>query len=436
MDSREREFELDLTGSDPELPQEFCDKQYIRVYLASALTGREVDRDFDDRVRGAIKEVLSKVTLHRVPYLFKYQVYDPAEFTSPGSTHEPKEVYYIDFKELVSSDFALFYLNAASLGMGIERQVAAMASIPSSRINRKESEVSRMFQGAFGDSLFKLEFDAIDELTFKLGNAIARSGPELLDKAIRRRQVIGMLKDHKTPRRIFRKRVSLNISIETLARETGIQPFWWEKVQRDESGLLAASTFTPMIFFQLAEILQGRWETSEEGIPSFCADSGLRQTQKASLDNLYDAYVCRETPLPDELLLSLWQIYQRQIREINKNLWENDKVVSKEEWIVSIDEHEKAYRKEHEKDRLVQVLGLNIKELKNPDSSSLDSLTEILADKTRLSDQTIIRLWKHYKKNVKKKKAARSPSSGEDGNLRQYSVEDWRDLFNLLHLND
>jgi len=160
---------IDLPERNFEMPNEFKERPYIRVYLASALTGRDQEeKDFDDKVRAAIRDVFSKATCQKVPYMVKYQVYDPEEYTAPGSHHTPEEVYHIDFTELVGSDFALFYVNAASLGMGIERQIAGMGGISSAWICSEAKEVSRMFQGSFGGSMFTVKFVSIEELSLKL----------------------------------------------------------------------------------------------------------------------------------------------------------------------------------------------------------------------------------------------------------------------------
>lgn len=416
---------IDLPGTNSMLPEEFKDRPYIRVYLASALTGREEEKGSDNEVRGAICEVLSKASVQGEAYVIRYEVYNPAEHTSPGTTHPCEEVYLIDFKELVASDFALFYLNAGSLGMGIERQIAAMGGMPAAWICPKKEQVSRMFQGAFGGSLFSVEFDVVDELSLKLGNAIAQYGSEIFAKARRRREIIRQLQCQEIPKRIFRKRVSLNITNRQLARETGIQPFWWEQLQRDGSGLLAATTFTPIIFFQNAEILEGRWEISESGFPFFHVESDLGQAQKTSLDNLYDAYISRPERVDDDVLLGMWAEYHWHAGQTGDTLWKNGEVVSKEEWLRRIGECEK--------NTVIRVVQLDSAQLPDTHRRSLDSLYVFLGHPKRISDENLRRLWRHFKKDIEEKEAAR----GEDkSKLGPYSVEDWRNLFNRLHFHD
>ena len=130
MSEIEDVFQVDLPKPGSQMPEEFKDRPYIRVYLASALTGRDEEKGFDDEVRGAICEALSKSSVRCEANVIKYEVYNPAEHTSPGSRHRCEEVYHIDFKELVDSDLVLFYVNAGSLGMGIERQIAATGGVP------------------------------------------------------------------------------------------------------------------------------------------------------------------------------------------------------------------------------------------------------------------------------------------------------------------
>lgn len=356
MSETEDVFQVDLPKPGSQMPEEFKDRPYIRVYLASALTGRDEEKCFDDEVRRAICEVLSKSSIRGEAYVIKYEVYNPAEHTSPGSPHCCEEVYHLDFKELVSSDLALFYVNAGSLGMGIERQISSIGGIPAGCICTKKEEVSRMFQGVFGGSLFNINFDVVEELKLKLSDEVAKFGPEILDKAHRRRKAIQEMQANEIPKMIFKRRIVLNMSNENLARETGIQPFWWEKVQRDASGLLAAATFTPILFFRNAVTLQAGWEISEIGIPSLRADNKLGQTEKVSLDNLYEAYVCREDLVDDEVLLSLWEEYHHQDGQNGDTLWENGKVVSKEEWLVRIKEIETTIHERCEKNRIIRLL--------------------------------------------------------------------------------
>jgi hypothetical protein len=302
MDNPENKFELDLPGSYPEIPLEFRCKPYIRVYLGRALTGREVDKDFDDKVCGAIKYVFSKVTLYIVPYIFEYEVYDPAEFTAPGSFHKPEQVYHIDFVELVRSDFALFYVNAASLGVGIERQISGMGGIPTAWISREVEEVSRMFQGSFGGSLFVVKFCSIDELKLKLASEISKFGPELYEKALRRRKIVHSLQKAKIPQLLFKRRIFLNIATEHIARETGIGGYWWTQIERDPSGLIAGATFTPILSCQLREILQAGCGMSDSGFPHFNLENNLGEIEDKSLDNLYAAYSSREEITDDEVV--------------------------------------------------------------------------------------------------------------------------------------
>jgi transcriptional regulator with XRE-family HTH domain len=236
------------------------------------------------------------------------------------------------------------------------------------------------------------------------------------------------------PKMIFKRRIVLNMSNEDLARETGIQPFWWEKVQRDASGLLAAATFTPILFFRNAVTLQAGWEISEIGIPSLRADNKLEQTEKVSLDNLYEAYVCREDLVDDEVLLSLWEEYHQQDGQNGDTLWKNGKVVSKEEWLVRIKEIETTIHERCEKNRIIRLLQFDLKILPDIHRTSLGNLYVFLGEVNRISDENLLRLCKHFKKDIAKSIAARD---GDESNLRPYSVKDWRHLFKQQqHLND
>ena len=107
-------------------------------------------------------------------------------------------------------------------------------------------------------------------------------------------------------------------------------------------------------------------------------------------------------------------------------MWKEGKPVSKEEWLTRIEERER-------KRRVVQVLKLDFKKLPDIHRRSLETLCVFLGEITGISEKNLSRLWKHFKKDIEQKEAAR----GEDvSELRPYSVEDWRNLFNQLYLDD
>lgn len=392
--------------------------------MASALTGRESEKKFDDEVRAAICEVFSKASVRGEGYVIRYQVYNPAEHTAPGSSHRCEEVYHIDFRALVESDFAMFYLNNGSLGVGMERQIAAIGGVPAGWICHKEKQVSRMFQGAFGGSLFHVEFQVVEELKRKLADEVAKVGPEIVDKARRRKQAMETMQANEIPKKIFKRVVVLDMNIEELAKETGIQPFWWEKILRDESGLLAAATFTPILFFRNAEALTAGWGISEIGAPQFRADNKLGQAQESSLDNLYEAYVCRERPVEDEVLLDAWREYVERRKISSEPLLES--TVSKEEWLRRIEERERS--------RFCEMLGVDPGKVSKVEKESLDNLYDFAVLRAQpVSDKSRRKLWDHVTKHTRERKAAARQG---DGQGQPYSVEDWRKVFNQLRLDD
>jgi hypothetical protein len=418
--------EVDVPGRGSKMPDEFKDKPHIRVYLASALTERDSAKEFDDEVRTAICDVFSKASVQSDGYVIKYDVYNPAEHTAPGSYHRCEEVFHIDFKELVRSDFAMFYLNDGSLGVGMERLIAAIGGVPAGWICQKEKKVSRMFQGVFGGSLFHVEFEVVEELKGKLADEVAKFGPEIIDKARRRRQAIQTMQASEIPRKIFKRVVVLDMNTEELAKETGIQPFWWQSVMRDPSGLLAAATFTPILFFRNAEALAAGWEISEIGAPTFRADNKLGQAEEFSLDNLYDAYVCRDRRVEDELLLGLWREHVERTKVSAEPLLESGEVVSKEEWLTRIQEREKS--------RFLEMLGVDPGKVSKVEKESLDNLYNFaISGAHPISDVSSRKLWHHVNKHTRERKAAAREG---DGQRQPYSVEDWRKVFNQLHLDD
>lgn len=426
----EEKFVLDLPPQKFETPEEFEEQKYIKVYLASALTGRKEQEAFDNKIREAIIEVFSKVTVLKLPYLLQFKVYNPADHTSPGSTHSSEEIYHIDFQELVRSDFALFYVNAPSLGVGIERQIAAFASVPSSVVRQDIQEISRMFQGTFGGSLFNIKFASQEELKIKLSNEIAKYGPELLEKVRRRRKIILELqKKNQTPKLIFMRRVFLQMKLGDLAKETGVEPFWWAQLQRDKSGLIAAATFTPILSCQLREIINAGCGFSDSGFPHFNIENNLGTVKNKSLENLYEAYVSRNKVTSDVIVLLVWKEYNKKFKDKEQDLLEGSNTISKEEWLQRF--------REQEKTALIKMLGTDHNEMSDIKKESFNNLyllseSESVA-KRPLNPKTVSTLWNKFNKHIENQmRAARK----HPRKLKPYTIQDWRKAFDELTFND
>jgi hypothetical protein len=90
------------------------------VYIGCSLTS-------DDRFgcRAAVLEIA-----HDVFSTNGFDVYNPSRFTSPGSPHQPTEVYTIDYLNVVGCDLVFFIHSQTSLGLGLEGQIGSDHLIP------------------------------------------------------------------------------------------------------------------------------------------------------------------------------------------------------------------------------------------------------------------------------------------------------------------
>jgi len=418
-------FELDLPPRQPEPPTEFKENPCIKVYLASALTGREGQDGSDGRIRKIIREVFEKAECLTPPYHVRYIVYDPADVTRPGTRHRPEEVYHIDFKKLVESDFALFFLNSPSYGVGVERQIAAIASVPVAWQCPDGNDVSRMFEGTFGESLFSITFRSEEELKLKLVNAIAHGGPRIFEKARRRRQIVEDLKSPKIPRSVFTRRIFLGVAIERVADETGISAYWFRELERDRDGIIAAATLTPILFHQLCRTLNGRWGFSSDGVPRFAdaEDGKMGPVERISLENLYEAYVSRATITDDKIILRAWKKQVNATQQRGKTLL--DEPVTAQEWVSRFQEEDKR--------QMAVALEVAYEKLSKIEKRSFDNLFAYCSSlQSNPNMKNVLSLWNTFQKDFKR----RHRSAARKDALKPLSPEDWRDRFNKMPLDE
>jgi len=419
---------IDLPEENFDMPTEFKQDPFIRVYLASGLTGREIHKKLDDRIRSVITEVLEKSRYNGL----QYKVYDPERYTGTGSPHSSKEVYRIDFEKVVEADLVIFYLNAPSWGVGYEGQIAAGATIPKILVYPESQKVSRMVLGDFNPVLFSVEFKSEADLAPRFSHKLNVFGKEIIDMASKKRRVFNSHTTIGLAKFIFCRRVRLGKTIDVIARETAIEAHWITMVQLDSR---KAAMLTWIQLQRIAEAIQAELGSNENGVVYMREkdEEHLEQSMKQSLDNLYEAYVSYSKVVDDGVLLILWGEYSEHFHSINDTLWKIDSAISKEDWLEKFEQREKAICEEREKSRVVCLLGLDAKKLPETHRKSLDNLCTFLGEVNQISEQNLQRLWKNFKKDNEDKSAARG---GNATKMRVYSVEDWRNLFNGLHLQD
>ena len=427
MGKAEKIGPIDLPKENFEMPEEFKQDPYIRVYLASGLTGREDHKKGDNRIRSVITEVVEKSRYNG----FQYKVYDPERYTGIDSPHSSEEVYRIDFEKVVEADIVIFYLNAPSWGVGYEGQIAAGATIPKILVYPKSQNVSRMVLGDFNPVLFSVEFESEADLAPRFSHKLNVFGKEIIDMASKKRRVFNSRTTMGLAKFIFCRRVRLGKTIDVMARETAIEAHWITMVQLDSR---KAAMLTWIQLQRIAEAIQSELGSNENGVVYMREkdEEHLDQPMKQSLDNLYEAYVsCGK--VVDRVLLILWGEYSEHFHSSNNTLWKIGCAISKDDWLEKFEQRERSIREEHEKSRVACVLGLDAKKLPETHSKSLDNLCTFLGEVNQISEQNLKRLWKHFKKDNEDKSAARG---GDVTGMQPYSIEDWRNLFNSLHLHD
>jgi len=291
------------------LAHERFDPPFFNIYLASALTGRtEEELRHDADTRAVITDVLE-----HYDYLGLFcQVYDPAKSSAPGSGHSSEEVYMLDHGQTASADLVVFFLNSPSLGVGLEAQIAADASTPRIIIRPHGECVSRMFLGAFNPTLADIEFENMQDLRKKLGNAIGDICGELYIHVPTRRGVMRDIAGCAMHRFIFTHRVFQDIPVEYLAKTTGIRLHWLTELERDPK---RCATLTMIQIELIADVLDAEIKINKQGrIQMAPKETGsiLDPVAKESLDTLHDYVSSREKPLSDDCVRTEWQRYYEE----------------------------------------------------------------------------------------------------------------------------
>jgi hypothetical protein len=247
-------------------------------------------------VRKAAREILGNV----------FDVYDPGDNTSPGTVHTAEEVYLIDHSRTIGADLVFFHVRSPSLGVGIESQIAADATIPRVVARPEGAAVSRMFSGVFSPTVAEIEYADIEAFRAKLIQAL----PDIVEKArasrtirapMKRVILAGML-----GRGVMKSRILKQMPIRRLAELCDIREHFLSELERKDE---VAACLTNMQALRLAHALDATVFLSKSS-SSFEPPTVLDEAQKDSLDYLVAWVIKREDedtrPIPDAHLLALW----------------------------------------------------------------------------------------------------------------------------------
>ena len=273
-----------------------CDR--LVAYLAGPLTGVSSD---DQALCRAIR------TSSRTVLSARFRVYDPADYTAPGSSHTADDVFAKDHARTTTSDLVFFHLISPSLGVGIESQLAADATIPRVVAYPKGRQVSRMFEGLFNPTVARIEYLDANDFEQQLRHhlpAIARSTQISSSK---RRPILAHIKNGRCGEEMFKSRVLLKLGLPELAAATDIKECMLRRLEQDNT---VAATITCVQLTRLAGELKATVSLDVKGGPTLHGPTGepdVPDVQVRSLNTLYECLKARrQSWLPDKTIFSAW----------------------------------------------------------------------------------------------------------------------------------
>jgi hypothetical protein len=304
----------------------------LRVYLAGPLTNN------DDAVKAdcvAVRQVVKRL-FHSYNYLgARFVVYDPADVTQPGSTHSAEQVYELDHARTTQADLVIFHVNVPSLGVGIESQIAADATVPRVTIARKGTKVSRMFAGIFSPSIADLTYGSVAELETVLSRHMLKIAKHAVKSAAVRRDLLASFGGENLGRTIMRQRILSGISIEQLAALTDIKESWLRRLERDPA-LMACVSLVQLVRIGHAVNCHPALSATSN-LPTLKSHlSALPEHVDASLESLIEFVLSQRSWVPDEQLLGSWQTYtnglKREEEEAISHRDEGKRAITAEQW--------------------------------------------------------------------------------------------------------
>jgi transcriptional regulator with XRE-family HTH domain len=272
-------------------------EERMRAYLAGPLTACDpAQAEICRKVRTRAGRVLRT----------RFTVYDPAEMTPPGTDHTPDQVFNADHTRTSTADLVFFHVNAPSLGVGIESQIAAEATIPRVIAKPKGLKISRMFDGVFNPTIARIEYVDPDDFEQQLLDLLPSIAIAASKSAHKRRPAIEAITSARIGRNIFESRFVLRMTIDDLAAATDIRTSMLRRLERNDA---VAATLTLAQQYRLATELKATWAVGG-GIPTLqgpADEPGVSEAHKKSLENLYSFLQSRNDEwMPDPEVFQLW----------------------------------------------------------------------------------------------------------------------------------
>ena len=270
----------------------------LAAYVAGPLTAiSPEDEPVCRQVRAIARRVLSA----------KFNVYDPADFTAPGTHHSSDEVFSEDHSRTSNADLVFFHVPSPSIGIGIESQIAAEATVPRVIARPKGRPLSRMFEGVFNPTLVDIEYDSVTDFDAQLMKSLQIIARGAKISASKRRPEIELIRKANCGLAIFKARVLGGITIDQLATATDMRSSILKTLERDSR---ASATLTLIQLKRIAKELKMTVAITGGQIPTLMSTDDLEDNRVrcTSLDTLY-VYLKTRRPqwVDDQLVFAAWR---------------------------------------------------------------------------------------------------------------------------------
>lgn len=282
----------------------------LQVYLAGPLTGVDLALSAENnearRVLAAEFSAFADV---------RFDVYDPAEYTAPGTRHTPEQVYCIDHKRTSEADLVVFLAVAASCGMGAECQIAGDATVPRIVILKTGVDASRMLIGSPARTIATITFSDGDDLRRRIRRSLPQISQDVLASYEPRRRAINTAAASGFNQFIVRRRILCGMTTEQLASRIGVSTHWLHHLERNPA---ATASVTICQAVRLAAELGANMETPSDNSPLMFRvedDGTLTASAARSLDNLA-RFSISLVDCDDATVLEIWQEYNTSNRMI------------------------------------------------------------------------------------------------------------------------
>jgi hypothetical protein len=302
--------------------------QRLSVYLAGPLTNSDQVLAAECvAVRRIVRDLLQCYDYNRV----SAEIYDPADVTHPGSKDTAEEVYEKDHDRTMSADLVIFHVNAASLGVGIESQIAADATVPRVTLCKCGCPVSRMYTGLFSPAIVAIEYRNLQDLEMQLSSALPMIFQRTLESASRRRPLMAEFRRINLGRFIFKQRIIHKIPIAALADRTDIREFWLRRLERNPEMAMCLSA---MQQYRIAECIKSYISLEGDRLLTMKpTEKQLDSASNKSLENLVSFVLTQKRWIADDKIIRVWSDFLEESATAGKlrNAPEGSEVTV-EEW--------------------------------------------------------------------------------------------------------